>query len=130
MSQYVDKEYYSNTFTGKKIPEEELDKYLTLASEKIDDITFNRIEGIGFDKLTTFQKECIQKAVCYQAEYYFEHGATASIGKVSSFSVLDISINTSKEEETDAEKVSMDEIAYMHIKKSGLTSRRTRWRYL
>lgn len=130
MSQYADKEYYSKTFIGTTIPSDEVDRYLTIASEKIDDITFNRIVGIGFDKLATFQKECIQKAVCYQAEYYFKYGTADSIKNVSSYKVLDISIDISRDEETEAEKVSMDEIAYMHIKESGLTSRRTRWQYL
>lgn len=130
MNQYVDKEYYSNNFKGTTIPNDEVDEYLTLASEKIDDVTFNRIVGIGFDKLTTYQQECVQKAICYQAEYYFEHGVADSIKNVTSFSVLDISINTSKAFETEAEKLGMAENAYFNIKKSGLISRRTRWQYL
>ena len=63
MNQYVTLEYYKNTFEGTLLADDNADKYLTLASEKIDDVTFNRIVDIGFDKLTTFQKECIQKAV-------------------------------------------------------------------
>ena len=130
MSQYVNKEYYSNDFKGTKIPSDEVDEYLTLASEKIDDVTFNRIVGIGFEKLTAFQQKCIQKAICYQAEYYFEYGVADSIKNVTSYSVLDMSINISKVFETEAEKLCMDENAYFNLKKSGLTSRRTRWQYL
>lgn len=130
MSQYVTLDYYKNTFKGTVLADNEVSQYLVLASEKIDDVTFNRIVDIGFDELTTFQQECIQKAVCYQAEYYFEYGTSASIGKVSSFNVLDISISTSRELETEAEKARMDEMAYMYVKKSGLTNRRVRWHFL
>ena len=70
MSQYATNEYYSDTFKGNKLPigVEERNKYLQEASEKIDSITFNRIVAKGFDNLTKFQQEKVQKAVCYQAE--------------------------------------------------------------
>ena len=125
---YITQKYYSTNFD--MIPTEEVEKYLNLASEKIDDMTFNRIRGIGFDKLTTFQQECIQKAICHQAEYYYENGINSNIESVSSYSVLDISISIDKTKVTDAQKVNMDENAYMYLKKSGLTSRRVRWRYI
>lgn len=121
MNQYVNKEYYLDTFEGTTIPEDEIDKYLKLAQEKIDDITYNRIVGIGFDNLTDFQKECVRKAICYQAEYYSVNGIN-SLSNVSSYSVLDISINVDKSHETEAQKKDMDDFAYMNIKKSGLTS--------
>lgn len=121
MNQYVNKEYYTDTFEGTTIPDNEIDKYLKLAQEKIDDITYNRIVGIGFDNLTDFQKECVSKAICYQAEYYSVNGIN-SLSNVSSYSVLDISINVDKSHETEAQKKDMDEFAYMNIKKSGLTS--------
>ena len=55
MSQYVNSDYYLNTFKGNTIPQDDLDNYLTLASEKVDELTFNRIVKIGFDNLTDFQ---------------------------------------------------------------------------
>lgn len=118
MNQYVDKEYYLDTFKGTNIPEEEIDKYLQLASEKIDDITFNRIVAIGFENLTEFQQICIKKAVCYQAEYYSTNGINAL--NASSYSVLDISVNVDKSSETEAQRLGVDEFAYMNVKKSGL----------
>lgn len=121
MNQYVDEEYYVDTFKGTNIPKEELDKYLQLASEKIDDITFNRIVAIGFENLTEFQQICIKKAVCYQAEYYFANGINSS--NVSSYSVLDISVSVDKSSETEAQKLDVDEFAYMNVKKSGLACR-------
>ncbi len=121
MNQYVTNEYYINSFGGNSIDPNEVNNYLKLAQEKIDDITFNRIVGIGFDNLTDFQKECVRKAICYQAEYYFANGIN-SMSNVSSFSVLDISINVDKSTQTEAEKKDMNELAYINIKKSGLAS--------
>ena len=61
MTLYVDKKYYLNTFKGSLLSDDEIDKYLELAQEKIDSITFNRIVKIGFNNLTNFQKEKISQ---------------------------------------------------------------------
>ena len=123
MTLYVDKEYYSNTFKGKNIPDEDIEKYLELAQEKIDSITYNRIVAIGFDDLTEFQKEKISKAICYQAEYIFQNGYNDENNRdVSSYSVLDISVSVdnSSSNKTKAQKLNMSEIAYDLVHKTGL----------
>ena len=123
MTLYVNKEYYSNTFGGKNIPDEEIEQYLELAQEKIDSITYNRIVAIGFDNLTEFQKEKISKAICYQAEYIFQNGYNDENNRdVSSYSVLDISVSVdnSSNNKTIAQKVNMSEIAYDLVHKTGL----------
>ncbi len=121
MNQYVDKKYYTDTFQGKTIPESDVEKYLMLAQEKIDSITYNRIVAIGFDNLTEFQQDCVRKAICYQAEHYSENGIESS--SVSSYSVLDISVNIDNTKQTEAQKQDMNEFAYINIVKSGLASR-------
>lgn len=123
MTLYVNKEYYSNTFGGKNIPDEEIEKYLELAQEKIDSITYNRIVAIGFDNLSEFQKEKISKAICYQAEYIFQNGYNDENNRdVSSYSVLDISvsIDNSSNNKTIAQKLNMSEIAYDLVHKTRL----------
>ena len=123
MTLYVNKEYYSNTFKGKTIPDEDIEKYLELAQEKIDSITYNRIVAIGFDKLTEFQKEKISKAICYQAEYIFQNGYNDENNRdISSYSVLDISVSVdnSNTNKTKAQKLNMSEIAYDLVHKTGL----------
>lgn len=120
MSLYVDKEYYINTFKGKELVGEEIDKYLKLSQEKIDSITFNRIVKIGFDNLTDFQKEKVIDAICYQAEYIKENGYNNSNGSIASYSVLDISVNVDKTSMTIAEQKHMSEEAYDAIHKTGL----------
>lgn len=121
MNQYITEDYYFDNFMGETISSKEIEKYLKLAQEKIDEVTHNRIVNIGFNNLTDFQKECISKAICYQAEYYFANGMS-SLSNVSSYSVLDISINIDTTNQTEAQKKEMDEFAYMNLKKSGLAS--------
>lgn len=71
-SMYVDKDYYINTYGGK-LPEEEVQRFVTSASEHIDSLTFNRIRGLGFNSLTLFQQEKIKRAVCRLADFEYEN---------------------------------------------------------
>lgn len=126
MTLYVNKKYYSDEFMGVKLPNDEIEKYLKLAQEKIDSITFNRIVAIGFDNLTEFQKEKIKEAICHQAEYIFENGYNNENNRdISSYSVLDISVSkdNSGSNKTLAERNNMSEIAYDYISKTGLDSK-------
>ena len=123
MTLYVNKEYYSNTFKGKTIPDEDIERYLELAQEKIDSITYNRIVAICFDNLTEFQKEKISKAICYQAEYIFKNGYNDEDNRdISSYSVLDISVSVdnSSSNKTKAQKLNMSEMAYDLVHKTGI----------
>lgn len=129
MNQYATSEYYLTSFKGNVLPNDEIDKYLQEATEKIDSITFNRIVGKGFDNLTEFQKEKVQKAVCYQAEYIFTNGFNDENKQdIASYSVLDISVNVNTDSrKTQAEKECMSEKAYDLISKTGLTTRGYRY---
>ena len=123
MTLYIDKEYYLNTFNGKSIPEEDIEKYLELAQEKIDSITYNRIVAIGFNNLTEFQKEKISEAICNQSEYIFTNGYNDEDNRdISSYSVLDISVSVdnSSSNKTKAQKINMSEKAYDYVHKTGL----------
>ena len=130
MSLYVSKEYYKETFNGK-ISDEDIEKYLKLAQNKIDRITFNRIVGIGFENLTEFQKEKVREAICYQADYIFKNGYDdEDKNDISSYSVLDISVsvkNKSEDSKTIAERECMDKMAYDAIVQTGLAQRT--WRF-
>ncbi len=126
MTLYVNEKYYSDEFSGVKLPDDKIEKYLKLAQEKIDSITFNRIVAIGFDNLTEFQKEKIKEAICYQAEYIFENGYNNENNRdISSYSVLDISVSkdNSDSNKTLAERNNMSEMAYDYINKTGLDSK-------
>lgn len=126
MTLYVDKKYYSDEFKGNKVPINEIEKYLRLAQEKIDSITFNRIVAIGFNNLTKFQQEKIKDAICYQAEYIYVNGYNNEDNRdVSSYSVLDISVSVdnSNNNKTIAQRKNMSEMAYDYVHKTGLDSK-------
>lgn len=126
MTLYVDKKYYSDEFKGNKVPINEIEKYLKLAQEKIDSITFNKIVAIGFNNLTKFQQEKIKDAICYQAEYVYVNGYNNEDNRdVSSYSVLDISVSVdnSNSNKTIAQGKNMSEMAYDYVHKTGLDSK-------
>ncbi len=124
MTLYVNEDYYLKTFNGTLLSNDELDKYLELAQEKIDSITYNRIVKIGFNNLTDFQKDKISKAICYQAEYVKGNGYNNEENRdISSYSVLDISVSVDSSKKSIAQKLSMSEIAYDYVHKTGLDSR-------
>lgn len=70
---YVDSDYYWGNYDGSLIPDKELDKALRQASRHIDSLTYNRIVGIGFSNLTSFQQEIIREVICQQADFEYEN---------------------------------------------------------
>lgn len=121
MTLYVNKDYYLKKFEGKLLSDDEINKYFELAQEKIDSITYNRIVKIGFDNLTDFQKDKISRAICYQAEYIKENGYNNEDNRdISSYSVLDISVNVDNSKKSIAQKLNISEIAYDYVHKTGL----------
>lgn len=55
------------------IPDEEIDKRLKQASRHIDSLTFNRIVGRGFEKLTEYQRDTITEVCCDMADFEYEN---------------------------------------------------------
>lgn len=70
---YADESYYSDTFDGSILPDEDMARYLRQASRHIDSLTYNRIIGQGFTNLTQFQQDVIREVVCQQAEFEYEN---------------------------------------------------------
>ncbi len=50
------------------------DELLELASSKIDELCYGRIQGIGFNNLTPYQQKQIEKATLAQAQFYEDYG--------------------------------------------------------
>ena len=70
---YVTPGYYQKEYGGGIVPERELEKALRQACHHIDSLTYNRIVGRGFSKLTDFQQEVIREVVCQQADFETEN---------------------------------------------------------
>ena len=82
--------YYQGEYTGV-IPEEEQENALYDASRHIDSLTFNRIIGHGYDKLTDFQKEILNQVCRRQAEFEYENADLIN-SVLSSYSINGVSM--------------------------------------
>ena len=70
---YATPEYYTDTYGGTLILENDIARALQIASRHIDSLTYNRIVGRGFSSLTQFQRDIIQDVVCQQADFETEN---------------------------------------------------------
>lgn len=77
-------------YGGGLIPDNDLERALSRASDQIDSLTYNRIVARGFEKLTPFQQKNIKKAVCLQADFVHQYGDYLAI-PMSGFSAGSIS---------------------------------------
>lgn len=121
MEPYADVGYYLNDFAGEKtiVNPTVLQEKLILASQKIDEVTYNRIVGKKFNNLTVFQQKKIKDAVCHQANYLFKKND--NVNDIVSYSVLDINVSIQKKE-TEASIKDMSELAWTSIKQTGLAN--------
>ena len=118
---YATKEDYSK-YGSKVLEDEEIEKYLELASIDINRATLTRIERRGSNNLTTQQKDLIIKATCLQAEYIKEEGLYDD-NSISSYSIGgDLTVNE-KESQDMADKLNISKLAFFYLKRTGLTNR-------
>ena len=116
---YATKEDYSKYGTSL-LENNEIEKYLELASIDINRATLTRIEKRGFEKLTSQQKDLIVKATCLQADYIKEEGL---YDDVSSYSIGgDLTVNTKEGTEIN-DKLKISKLAFFYLKRTGLTTR-------
>ena len=120
---YADYEYYTTEYKGK-LPEEEAVKALTRASRHIDTLTYNRIIGAEFERLTAFQQGIIKECVCMMAD--FETSNASMINSlVNSYSINGASISFSGECANCqlVNGVIVQKDTYAYLEQTGLTCR-------
>lgn len=118
---YATKGDYSK-YGSKVLEDEEIEKYLELASIDINRATLTRIERRKFDNLTNQQKDLIIKATCIQADYIKEEG-TYDDESISSYSIGgDLTINENESQDI-ADKLKISKVAFSYLKRTGLTNR-------
>lgn len=109
-------------YGSKTLEDNEIEKYLELASIDINRATLTRIEKRGFENLTSQQKELIVKATCLQAEYLKEEGIYDNVD-LSSYSIGgDLTVNV-KESSEISDKLKISKLAFSYLKRTGLTPR-------
>lgn len=91
---------------------------LELASSKVDELTFNRIQAAGIANLTAFQQGKIIAATLLQAQYYDDYGTDP--GTLGSFSVSGLSMSLNGNSNVPS---GVSPGAYMLLKQTGLMSR-------
>ena len=87
---YVTVEEYKKNYND--IPDDSIEKSLKKASRHIDTLTFNRIQGIGFDNLTEFQKEIIKEVTCELASFEYENEDVIT-SELNSYSINGVSMS-------------------------------------
>ncbi|WP_368366694.1 hypothetical protein [Ruminococcus sp. J1101004sp1_RTP21198st1_B9_RTP21198_201120] len=87
---YATPEYYTDTYGGTLILENDIERALQIASRHIDSLTYNRIVGRGFSNLTRFQQDIIQDVVCQQADFETENADEIN-SILSSYSINGVS---------------------------------------
>ena len=118
---YATKEDYSK-YGSKVLEDEEIEKYLELASIDINRATLTRIERRGFNNLTTQQKDLVIKATCLQAEYIKDEGIYDD-NSISSYSIGgDLTVNENETQDM-ADKLNISKLAIFYLKRTGLTNR-------
>ena len=87
---YATPEYYTDTYGGTLILENDIERALQIASRHIDSLTYNRIVCRGFSSLTQFQRDIIQDVVCQQADFETENADEIN-SILSSYSINGVS---------------------------------------
>lgn len=87
---YATPEYYTDTYGGTLILENDIERALQIASRHIDSLTYNKIVGQGFSSLTQFQRDIIQDVVCQQADFETENADEIN-SILSSYSINGVS---------------------------------------
>lgn len=122
MNPYVTTEEYSLQY--ELIPGESLGKALIKATRHIDTLTFNRIRGMGIDRLTSFQKEIVKEVCCELADFEYENAELIE-SVLSSYSINGVSMNFGDSWNVKVIKgVAIPTELYETLKQSGLCTRR------
>lgn len=124
---YASIEYYQDEHLGTAITDEDaLERALKQASRHIDTLTFNRINAVGFDNLTDFQKEIIREVVCRQADFEVEN-ADELASVLSSYSINGVSASFGASWNVVTQQgVAMKRDVYALLAQTGLTCRLAR----
>lgn len=120
---YATKEQFLTMFPNTEMSEQEIQNQLEAASVDVDGLTFNRITACGFDRLTAFQQDRVQRAVCQQADFRFQN-ADLFDGVIQSYSLNGASVTFDKDRIVTVGETMTSSSIYAGLKQSGLCCRR------
>lgn len=70
---YVDYSYYTETYGGNAIAASEAPRAFQMASNIVDSLTYCRINSVGLEALTDFQRDIIKQVTCALADWQTEN---------------------------------------------------------
>lgn len=123
MYPYATKEQFLQMFPDTEMTAQEIENQLEAASVDVDGLTFNRITACGFDRLTAFQQDRVQRAVCQQADFRFQN-ADLFDGVIQSYSLNGASVTFDKDRIVTVGETMTSSSIYAGLKQSGLCCRR------
>lgn len=91
---YVSLSDYTAAGHTKLQTAEDPERWLELASMDIDTLTFDRIRALGFENLTPFQQEVLQRVTCSLADFRLENDELLD-STLASYSINGVSANFS-----------------------------------
>lgn len=127
MSKYADITYYQDTYKGNIIPKEKVEESLKTASMHIDSLTYNRIIGRTFEKLTNFQKNIIKEVVCKLADFEYENEDILK-SPLNSYAINGVSMNFSASWNVQIQNgIAIPKDYFCLLQQTGLTCRNVRY---
>lgn len=95
---------------------------LDRASDEIDALCYGRIRTIGFDRLTPFQQDKIQKATCYHAAFLHAYGEELQ-SPLASYGINGVSMSFDSSRTVTQGGITTSNAVMAQLRQSGLASR-------
>lgn len=70
---YADLNFYKTVYVGTITDDTVINRLLRKTAFFIDTLTYNRIEKIGFENCSNYEKEIIKEVNCQLVDFYFEN---------------------------------------------------------
>ena len=124
MIQYATVDFYREEFGGIGFTDDDttLAHALRMASQKVDQMTFRRIQA--FADLTPYQQKQVRLATCLQADYTDQVGTADETSGLSGYSVLDVSESYNSADAGGNTQTGFSAEAMLCLDMTGLTCRR------
>jgi hypothetical protein len=96
---YIDYAYYTDDFKGVSVTQEEFDRLVRRASDKVDSLTSYLLHRAEFTELDQLIQENVKKATAAQVEYLLSLGGELAVhgDAPSSVSISNFSYSTKSE---------------------------------
>ena len=118
----VNYDYYTFTFYGETIAEDEFQKFAARAQDAILLLCRNRVTEENLEKLPPLHQEAVKKAICAQCEYLSLYGLDiANTGRTNGgFTVGKVTIQGNSNGGLTGARSSISPLAISYLEQTGL----------